>query len=82
VTPRPAVLLYTREGCHLCDVARGILERVGRRVPFDLTVIDVDGDPRLAREHGEDVPVVFVNGRKTFAYRVDPGELERALREA
>lgn len=82
MTPRPAVLLYTREGCHLCDVARGILERVGRRVPFDLTVIDVDGDPRLAREHGEDVPVVFVNGRKTFAYRVDPGELERALREA
>ncbi len=81
VTPRPDVVLYTRVGCHLCDVAKGILERAGRRIVFDLTVVDVDTDDELRARFGDEVPVVFVNGRKAFKHRLDPALLERKLTE-
>ena len=35
--------------------------------------MDVDGDPALAAAYGDEVPVLLVNGRKAFKYRVDRG---------
>ncbi len=76
---RPAVTLYTRVGCHLCDVVKDVLDHVCVERPFDLTTIDVDTDPELVRLYGEEVPVVAIDGRKAFKYRVDPTELRRRL---
>ena len=80
--PSVAVDLYTRVGCHLCDDAKGVLERVQAERPFELRVIDVDTDAELARRFGLEVPVVFVGGRKAFKYRVDEAELVRRLERA
>jgi glutaredoxin len=73
------VELYSRAGCHLCDVAHEQLTRARRRYGFALRVIDVDGDPELRRRHGERVPVVVVNGRERFWGRFNPVLLERLL---
>jgi glutaredoxin len=73
------VTLYTRVGCHLCDVAKGVLEEVRRERPFDLTTVDVDTDAALADLYGGEVPVVLVDGRKAFKYRVDPAALRALL---
>jgi glutaredoxin len=74
------ITLYTRAGCHLCDDAEAALERVRARVPFDLEVVDVDGDPRLAELYGWEVPVILVDGKKFAKYRLDEVALERRLR--
>jgi glutaredoxin len=79
---RPSVTLYTRIGCHLCDVAKGVLDEVHRESPFTLTTIDVDTDPELVLRYGEEVPVVLVNGRKAFKFRVDPIALRDRLERA
>ncbi len=76
---RPAVTLYTRVGCHLCDVVKDVLDQVRRDRPFDLTTIDVDTDPELVRLYGEELPVVAIDGRKAFKYRVDAAALRRRL---
>jgi glutaredoxin len=78
----PAVTLYTRVGCHLCDVAKGVLEDVRRERPFELTTIDVDTDPELVRLYDLEVPVVTIDGRKAFKFRVDPAELRARLDRA
>ena len=39
------VVMYTRRGCHLCEVAWQHLEAAQRRYGFALTAEDVDGDP-------------------------------------
>ena len=78
----PSVVFYTRAGCHLCDDARGVVDAVLRRVAFALEVVDIDSDPELVARFGEEVPVVFVNGRKAFKYRVDAARLERLILEA
>ena len=74
------VTLYTGRGCHLCDDAREALSRVHLVVPFEWEEIEIDGDPQLEFRWREELPVVCVDGRKLFKFRVDEGKLEQALR--
>jgi Glutaredoxin-like domain (DUF836) len=78
--PAPDVVLYTRQGCHLCEDAWGELAAARQRYGFRLSLVDVDSDPRLVTEHGEHVPVVTVNGLVRFRGRVNRVLLERLLR--
>jgi glutaredoxin len=71
--------LYGRADCHLCHEMRTVVDAVAREVPFDLEEVDVDGDPALVAAHGEEVPVLVVNGRKAFKYRVTVRELRARL---
>jgi glutaredoxin len=77
--PPRVVVMYTRQGCHLCEQAWALLERLRRRHGFTLTATDVDTDPALAAEHGEHVPVVAVDGRVRFRGGVNPILLRRVF---
>lgn len=76
------VTLYTRAGCHLCDVAKEVLESVRADRPFELDVVDIDGDPALVARYTHEVPVILVDGRKAFKYRVEPEALRASLARA
>jgi glutaredoxin len=69
------VTLYGKPGCHLCDDAREIVERVRAEHPFELTEVDVSLDPVLNREYGERIPVVEVDGEELFEFHVVEREL-------
>jgi glutaredoxin len=71
----PRVVLYTREGCHLCDDALALIERHGIRPEC----LDVDADPELRRRFNECVPVVEIDGKIRFRGRVDEVLLRRLL---
>ena len=73
------VTLYTRAGCHLCDEAKQTIESVRRRTPFDYEEFDIDSDPRLRQLYNEEVPVIAIDGKKAFKYRVTPAELSKKL---
>ena len=73
--------IYSRPGCHLCDEAKEVIDRVGRRVPFNVSVINIDNDPALEKLYGEQIPVVFINGSKAFKFHVDEVELEKKARK-
>ena len=78
---RIRIEIYSRPGCHLCDEAKDVIERVGRRFPFDLSLINIDTDPELQKLYGEQIPVVFINGNKAFKYHVDENELEKKAKK-
>jgi hypothetical protein len=71
--------LYTRAGCHLCDVMKGQLDALAGRYAFALDVIDIDGDAALRAEYNWDVPVLLVDGHKVAKYRLDEAMLLRRL---
>jgi hypothetical protein len=73
------IVMYTRQGCHLCEEAWQLLERERQHHLFTLRQIDVDSEPQLRREYGECVPVVSVDGRVRFRGRVNPVLLRRLL---
>jgi glutaredoxin len=76
------VRVYSAAGCHLCDVAKELLERERAELGFALTVVDITGDPELEAAYREQIPVVFVAGHKAFKYHVDPQELRRRVAAA
>lgn len=78
----PTLTLYTRAGCHLCDMAKDVLEAVRAEVPFALELVDIDTDPVLVERYGMEIPVITIDGRKAFKYRVDPVELRTRLAHA
>jgi glutaredoxin len=75
------VVLYTREGCCLCDGAREVLERVRGRRPsaFALHECDIESDDALLRAYLERIPVVTIDGDEAFELFVDEAELEQRL---
>ena len=74
------VVLYSRPGCHLCDVAREAIDAVRVRRPFAFEEIDIQGDDDLEREYGIRIPVVTIDGQERFEISVDPNELEEFVR--
>jgi glutaredoxin len=76
------VVVYGAPRCHLCEGAKALLRRERGRLGFDLVEVDISGDPELEAAYREQIPVVTVEGRKAFKYRVDPVELERRVRSA
>ena len=72
-------MLYSAEGCHLCESARRVLERVRADVPFELDEIDITGDEELERRYRERIPVVLVGDEEAFTYFVHPDALRRRL---
>jgi glutaredoxin len=79
VTVAARVTLYGRAGCHLCDDARVVIDRVCRDLGEDYVEIDIDGDDELRERYGDEVPVTFVDGRQHDFWRVDEGRLRAAL---
>ena len=71
----PSVTLYHAQGCHLCDRARDVLDRVG--VPYES--VDITGDDSLEARYREWLPVVEIDGARAFVYYVDEAALRRKL---
>lgn len=73
------VVLYGRPGCHLCDEARRLLERVQAELPFELLERDIESDAGLLRAYLERIPVVVIDGQELFELRVDEPALRARL---
>jgi glutaredoxin len=69
------ITLYGRDGCHLCDDARAVLDRVGE--PY--AVVDIESDDDLLRRYLERIPVVAVDGDEVFDFFVDEAALRARL---
>ena len=81
MTP-PAVILYSRRDCHLCEQAAQQLRALSPAFGLALRTIDVDADPALQRRYGDRVPVVALRGRELIAAPFDTAALRAALTEA
>ena len=74
-----SVVVYSRKGCHLCEVVKESLAKLSRRGGFTWREIDVDTDLELRRRFSDEVPVVFIDGRKAFKYHMNEQEFLRKL---
>ena len=74
------IRLYTRKDCCLCQEMKAAVREVARKIPLEIEEIDVDSTPELKEKYGSEVPLLFIDGRKAFKYRVAAQELERRLR--
>lgn len=73
------VTLIGKPGCHLCDVARQVVEVVCADADIAFEELDITSDPFLASEYADAVPVVLVDGAEVGRFRVSPDAIARAL---
>ncbi|MCL4510394.1 MAG: glutaredoxin family protein [Bacteroidetes bacterium] len=75
------VLLYKKEDCHLCDEAESILEKLRREKKFFLERITLEPNTDLFERFGNKVPVVFINDKLVFEFKLDEQAFLRKLAE-
>ena len=73
------VELMVRATCGSCERVAAQIEPVVADAGAQLVLIDVDGDPELATEFGDRVPVVVIDGEEFACWEVDNAELAAAL---
>lgn len=78
---RNQVTIYSRRGCHLCDVAKEVLETLALELEFEVETILIESDPALVEKHGEFVPVIFLDGEPHDFYRVNVERFRSSLAE-
>lgn len=71
--------MYGKRDCCLCEEAKATLSEVQREVPFDLREIDIESTPELYETYRERIPLIVINGRPAFKFRVDADALRRRL---
>ncbi|GAA1763210.1 glutaredoxin family protein [Streptomonospora arabica] len=77
------VTMLGRSGCHLCDEALGVIERVCAEVGASVEVRDLDSAPQAERDdYWDKIPVTFVDGAQHDFWRVDERRLRKALTRA
>ena len=73
------VVLIGKPGCHLCDVARGVVEIVCAEADVDFTEVNIWDDPGSADRYADRVPVLLVDGAEVAQFRVDAQRLRTVL---
>lgn len=76
------VTLYSKPGCHLCDDARLLLERLPKQYLLIIDEIDIRSDPALFRAYDVRIPVILVAGGSELEAPIQEAALRRALDSA
>ena len=74
--------LISKPDCHLCDVAREVVETVIADLPEDAVEVEelsIADDPALYAQWWEKIPVVLIDGELHGHWRVSPDRLRAAL---
>ncbi|MFE7861210.1 glutaredoxin family protein [Streptomyces sp. NPDC057403] len=80
--PRPqerVVTLVRKQGCHLCDDAQVVVEKVCAELGVTWEEKDIALDPQLHDQYWEQIPVVLIDGAQHTFWRVDEARLRKAL---
>jgi glutaredoxin len=73
------VTLYTRAGCCLCEEAKQVLAAARGHAAFEFEEIDIDRHPEWLPLYNDEVPVIAIDGRKAFKYKVSMDDFLKKL---
>ncbi len=73
------ITVFSRHGCHLCEVAIEVLESMQKELNYAINKIYIDGDLELEKLYGEQVPVIHIDGVHHDFFKVDPERFRSSL---
>jgi Glutaredoxin-like domain (DUF836) len=73
------ITLLAKPGCHLCDDARAVIERVAADLGVGWEERDITVSPDDMRDYWDKIPVTFVDGVQIDFWRVSEARLRAAL---
>jgi len=72
-------IIYSRQGCHLCDVMKDELEAMAMSKKGMIKLVDIDNDPDLKKRFNNQIPVLFVDDVEICHYKLNKKNLLRFL---
>ncbi|GMR04400.1 MAG: hypothetical protein BMS9Abin23_0297 [Thermodesulfobacteriota bacterium] len=67
--------------CEMCVDARNVINRVNTDIPFVFREVDISISEDLFRRYRQDIPTVFINGKKAFKFKVDESEFRKKVKK-
>jgi len=73
------VTVYSRHGCHLCEIAEKTINSLRNELEYSVEVLYIDGNEELEKLYGTEVPVIHINGEHHDFYKVDSVRFKTSL---
>jgi glutaredoxin len=77
--PVPEVVLYSKPECCLCEEVKAQLHALKNRHAFALREVNILDDEETHEQFKEEIPVIFINGKKAFKYHLDKNKFLKRL---
>jgi len=82
MTAQPVLTLYGRPGCHLCEDAAALLDRLAPALGFHWQDVDIDASPDLLALYDRVVPVIALGDTEIVRAPIRPEALRERLQQA
>ena len=74
------VTVYSRSGCHLCEIAIDRIKSIKSDYEFNLEILLIDNNDELEKEFGEQVPVIMIDNKIHDYWKVDLERFTNAIK--
>jgi glutaredoxin len=74
------ITIYSKKDCHLCEIAKEALINIRKEFPFSLTEVDIEKNKAIFEKYKYLIPVIEIDGEKTFTYKLNEAELKKILK--
>lgn len=81
VIDQPAIILYTRPGCHLCEDASAVLLPLAQQHGLDIQTVNIMEDATAHDRWWAEIPVIVI-GKSVLTAPIDHTALRRAVEQA
>lgn len=73
------ITIYSKPGCHLCERAKGVIERCRTKAEFAIEIVDISQNPELLDRYRDDIPVILLDGNEIARHFVRERKLLELL---
>jgi glutaredoxin len=73
------VTVYSRHGCHLCELAIETLSTLDKELNFQIHVIYIEDNNELIDLYSDQIPVIHIDGKHHDFYKVDVERFRSSL---
>lgn len=73
------ITIYSKPDCHLCERAKGVIERCRTKAEFAIEIVDISQNPELLDRYRDDIPVILLDGNEIARHFVRERKLLELL---
>jgi glutaredoxin len=73
------VTVYSRSGCHLCEIAIDKIKSVNSEIDFELEIKLIDDVKTLQEKYNDEVPVILIDDQVDY-WRIDVERFIKAIK--
>jgi len=74
------LILYTTAGCHLCELAESILNKVQANMSFSVIHTEIGDDDDLVAQYGTRIPVIKFPDDSELGWPFEQSDIESKLK--